>query len=207
MLFISCKSVPASVQKPAAVKTEEQPAPEMPADSKQNTVTEQPAAAKKPEQAVPAVQPAAPTPETKDGMDEVIAEFDGVTITKKDKEIAKAEITEVVNKLNDITERKDYAQWVTFLSENYKEEFSNPAVLKKTSENLPGAARGIKLKGLSDYFHYVFIPSRQQGRVDDIRYLSPIRVRVLKKEKHKELIFYDLEKINGRWKLVPRNMP
>ena len=125
---------------------------------------------------------------------------------KPDESKTVSEIIEVVKKLNEITEKKDYSGWEAFLSESYKQEFSKPSVLKKTSENLPGAARGIKLKDLNDYFRYVFVPSRQQGRVDDIQYLSPIRIRVLKKEKLKELIFYDLEKINGKWKLVPRGV-
>ena len=183
VLFISCKSTPDRVQEPVQVKTEETGNAQMP---------ETPAKAEKPDESKTVIE-----------EDEVVAEFDGVTITKKDKEQAVSEIIEVVKKLNEITEKRDYSGWEAFLSESYKQEFSKPSVLKKTSENLPGAARGIKLKDLNDYFRYVFVPSRQQGRVDDIQYLSPIRIRVLKKEKLKELIFYDLEKINGKWKLVP----
>lgn len=149
----------------------------------------------------------APTEEKKSvsqSDEEVIGEFDGVVITKKDKAVAKSEIEEVVKKLNNITAEKDYSRWLTYLSPAYKEEYSKPEVLKKTSEGLPGIARGINLKDLQDYFNYVFVPSRQKMRVDDIKYLSPVRVQVLIKDKKSFLIIYDLEKINGKWLLIPK---
>lgn len=136
--------------------------------------------------------------------EEVVKEFDGVIITKKDKAVAISEIEEVVKKLNTITAEKDYARWLTYLSPAYKEEYSKRDVLKKTSEGLPGIAKGINLKDLRDYFNYVFVPSRQKMRVDDINYLSPVRVQALIKDKKSFLIIYDLEKINGKWLLIPK---
>ncbi len=135
--------------------------------------------------------------------DEVIAEFDGIAITKKDKALAKSEIEVVVSKLNAITAESDYSGWIGFMSAEYKKEYSNPAVLKQVSKGLPGAAKGIQLKNLQDYFKFVFVPSRQNVRVDDIIYKSPTRVKVIKKDNGKSLIFYNLEKINNRWLLVP----
>ena len=136
--------------------------------------------------------------------EEIIEEFDGVVITKKDKALAKSEIEQLVNKLNTITAEKDYSRWLTYLSPAYKEEYSKQEVLKKTSEGLPGIARGINLKDLRDYFNYVFVPSRQNKRVVDIVYLSPVRVKVLSKDKNSLRIIYYLEKINGRWLLIPK---
>lgn len=136
--------------------------------------------------------------------EEIIEEFDGVVITKKDKALAKSEIEQLVNKLNTITAEKDYSRWLTYLSPAYKEEYSKQEVLKKTSEGLPGIARGINLKDLRDYFNYVFVPSRQNKRVVDIVYLSPVRVKVLSKDKNSLRIIYYLEKINGKWLLIPK---
>ena len=123
--------------------------------------------------------------------------------TKKDKEIAKSEIEEVVKKLNEITAKKDYGRWRYWLSKDYIKEFSKPEVLKKTSEGLPSNLKGKQLKSIEDYFYYVFVPSRQNGRVDDIVYLTPTKVRVLKITATQSLIFYNLEKIDDRWLLVP----
>ena len=140
-------------------------------------------------------------PKTAD--EEVVAQFEGVSITKKDKEIAKSEIEEVVKKLNEITAKKDYGRWRYWLSKDYIKEFSKPEVLKKTSEGLPSNLKGKQLKSIEDYFYYVFVPSRQNGRVDDIVYLTPTKVRVLKITATQSLIFYNLEKIDDRWLLVP----
>ena len=135
--------------------------------------------------------------------EEVVAQFEGISITKKDKEIAKSEIEEVVKKLNDITAKKDYGRWRYWLSTEYIKEFSKPDVLRKTSEGLPSNLKGKQLKSIEDYFYYVFVPSRQNGRVDDIAYLTPTKVRVLKITSTQTLIFYNLEKIDERWLLVP----
>ena len=88
-------------------------------------------------------------------------------------------------------------------SKGDKKEFSKPEVLKKTSEGLPSNLKGKQLKSIEDYFYYVFVPSRQNGRVDDIEYLTPTKVRVWKIEPTRKLIFYNLEKIDDRWLLVP----
>jgi len=139
----------------------------------------------------------------KQADEEVVAQFEGVSITKKDKEIAKSEIEEVVKKLNDITAKKDYGRWRYWLSKDYIKEFSKPEVLKKISEEHSANLRGKQLKTIEDYFYYVFVPSRQNGRVDDIEYLTPTKVRVWKIEPTRKLIFYNLEKIDDRWLLVP----
>lgn len=153
---------------------------------------------KKPQQVQ---KPKAEVPKQAD--EEVVAQFEGVSITKKEKEIAKSEIEEVVKKLNEITAKKDYGRWRYWLSTEYKKEFSKPEVLKKISEELPANLRGKQLKTIEDYFYYVFVPSRQNGRVDDIEYLTPTKVRVWKIEPTRKLIFYNLEKIDDRWLLVP----
>ena len=72
---------------------------------------------------------------------------------------------------------------------------------KKVSEALP--VKGIKLKSLKDYFTYVFVPSRQNVRVDDIKFVSPTRVDVIMKQANVSLLVYGLENISGSWKLIP----
>ena len=146
-------------------------------------------------------KPKAEAPKQAD--EEVVAQFEGVSITKKEKEIAKSEIEEVVKKLNEITAKKDYGRWRYWLSTEYKKEFSKPEVLKKASEGLPSNLKGKQLKSIEDFFYYVFVPARQNGRVDDIEYLTPTKVRVFKIEPKRTLIFYNLEKIDNRWLLVP----
>ncbi len=142
--------------------------------------------------------------EKKKAKDEVVAKFDGVVITKSDKEKAKSEIEILVAKLNKITSKRDYYAWLDYLSLPYKRRYSDPKVLKEVSDGLPGIAKGMKLNSLKDYFSYVFVPSRRNDKVYDISYLSPTRVQVIKKYKGDLLIFYNLEKIKNKWFLVPK---
>lgn len=189
ILISSCVSAPET--KPVSV-AETQVNEEKPQQAQKPAVVEKPVEETKPKAEA-----------AKSADEEVVAQFEGVSITKKDKEIAKSEIEEVVKKLNEITAKKDYGRWRYWLSTEYKKEFSKPEVLKKTSEGLPSNLKGKQLKSIEDYFYYVFVPSRQNGRVDDIVYLTPTKVRVLKITATQSLIFYNLEKIGDRWLLVP----
>ena len=134
----------------------------------------------------------------------VVAQFDTVTITKQTFRQTKSEIELVVEDLNKITYSKDYTRWLTYLSDEYRANFSEPAVLEKVSASLP--TKGIKISTLKDYFTYVFVPSRQNMRVDDITFVSPTRVYVIMDlAKDSPAAIYILEKMNGGWKLVPKN--
>ena len=182
---VKTKEPPAKVEEPP-VKVEEPPA----------KVEEPPM---KPE---PVKEPVVEVkPEPVEEKNTVIAEFEGVTITKETYDQTKTEMEKIVEKLNRITATNDYAQWTTFLSEEYKQQYSQPLTLRKVSEALP--VKGIKLKSLRDYFMFVFVPSRQNVRVDDIRFVSPTRVDVIMKQANVLLLVYGLENINGSWKLIP----
>lgn len=136
--------------------------------------------------------------------DTVIAEFDSVKITKKTFDITKSEMELVVEDLNKITYSRDYKGWLGYLSDEYVTTFSDPENLKKVSASLP--TKGIQLKSLKDYFTYVFVPSRQNMRVDDIQFVSPTRVYVIMELSPKSpAAIYILEKTTGGWKLVPKN--
>ena len=140
-----------------------------------------------------------------DTKDEVIAEFGEVKITKQDYHDTMNEIKVIVESLNKVAKTKDYVKWLTFLSESYRTDFSKTPTFRVASENLKKKTGGtVKLSSLQDYFKYVFVPSRQNIKVDDIEFLSPQRVNVLMLAKGRQLLIYDLEKIKGRWLLLPR---
>jgi len=116
---------------------------------------QEPAVVEKP---VEEAKPKAEAPKTAD--EGVVAQFEGVSITKKDKEIAKSEIEEVVKKLNEITAKKDYGRWRYWLSKDYIKEFSKPEVLKKTSEGLPSNLKHRRLFLLC----FCTIKAKRKGR-------------------------------------------
>ena len=143
---------------------------------------------------------AAPEPE----QDTVVAQFDKVTITKQTFEHTKTEMQLVVEQLNKITYARDYQSWLGWLSDEYAQTYSDPKVLETVSASLP--TKGIKLKNLKDYFNYVFVPSRQNMRVDTIQFVSPTRVYVIMEiMPNSPAAIYILEKTQSGWKLVPKN--
>ena len=224
-VLVGCSAAPPSVkEEPAQSEAVSAPAPVVepepaksavpvkPAEPKQEAPIrkeEPPAKAEessvKPESVVTKKEPAAkvkPAPAEK--KQEVIAEFEGVTITKETYDQTKTEMEKIVENLNRITASKDYSQWLKLLSEEYKQQYSQALTLQKVSEALP--VKGIKLKSLRDYFTYVFVPSRQNVRVDDIKFVSPTRVDVIMKQANVSLLVYGLENIDGTWKLIPSKL-
>lgn len=213
---VQSETIDASTPQPEPVK---EPAPPMqqetvkpavptkpnpPVKTKESPVTvEKPLAEPKPvvEKKEPVVEV---KPEPVEEKNTVIAEFEGVTITKETYDQTKTEMEKIVEQLNKITASKDYRQWLTFLSEDYKQQYSQALTLQKVSEALP--VKGIKLKSLKDYFIYVFVPSRQNVRVDDIKFVSPTRVDVIMKQGNVSLLVYGLENIDGTWKLIPSKL-
>jgi len=145
-----------------------------------------------------------PTTTSTNELDTIVIKFDTVAITKLTFENTKTEMQLVVEELNKITLEKDYTKWLTWLSDEYKQTYSDPATLEKVSASLP--IKGIKLKTLQDYFEYVFVPSRQNMRVDDIQFVSPTRVYVIMEITPKSpAAIYILEKTPSGWKLVLKN--
>ena len=136
-------------------------------------------------------------------QDTVVAQFDKVTITKQTFEHTKTEMQLVVEQLNKITYARDYQSWLGWLSDEYYQTYSDPQVLETVSASLP--TKGIKLKNLKDYFNYVFVPSRQNMRVDNIQFVSPTRVYVIMEiMPNSPAAIYILEKTQAGWKLVPK---
>lgn len=160
--------------------------------------------AQTPPQTVAPAQEAEPVVETPQQQDEVVAQFDTVTITKKTFENTKTEMQTVVEKLNRITLDRDYKSWLEWLSEEYYRTYSDPETLESVSASLP--IKNIKIRNIKDYFNYVFVPSRQNMRVDDIQFISPTRVYVIMEITPKSpAAIYILEKTDEGWKLVPKN--
>ncbi len=134
----------------------------------------------------------------------IVARFNDIEITKATYDTAKSEIQLVVEDLNTITLNRDYNRWMTYLSEEYIQTFSDPAHLQRVSASLP--IRGVQLRTLRDYFTYVFVPSRQNMRVDDIQFVSPTRVyAIMEIDPKTPVAIYILEKTALGWQIVVKN--
>lgn len=196
-LLFSCETVNEAAETPEPIQVEQvvvvpEPEPEPPKPVVQ-VVPQPKQETKKPE----------PKPE-----DIVVATFGDVTITKKDYIDTKLEVELVVKELNKITENSDYDAWLGYLSDEYRERYSDKAVLKDISKRLSGkglAFNAINLNTLHDYFKYIFVPSRKNIRVDDIVFTSAMAVNVMMNVTRTERRYvYTLERQKNGWKIVDR---
>ena len=123
----------------------------------------------------------------------------GIEVSKETFNEDKSEILEIIEKLSGIMKHKDYAAWLNYLTPESKTFWSNQQNLAIVSQRLP--IKNYRLKNLQDYFEKVFIPSRIGRVVDEIRYVSTIKVKAVQYTEEQDIIYYYFEKIDGRWYL------
>ena len=146
-------------------------------------------------------------PEEKQPVDSVKSEYErsikqmeGTVVTLDEFQRTKKDILQVIAELNKIIKNKDYESWLGYLSPDTKEYWSDPVNLANVATRLP--VNGIKIRNLKDYFNYVFIPARQNSRVEEIRYLSKNTVKAVQPMEKEDLIFYTFENNGENWLLV-----
>src|SRR5690242_1537294 len=72
------------------------------------------------------------------------------------------EVAQVIQDLDGIIARGDFAQWRSYLSEEYASSRGSPEFLAQASGAAVLKKNGIVLKSLEDYFDNVVVRSRQQ---------------------------------------------
>jgi hypothetical protein len=126
----------------------------------------------------------------------------------------KAELQALIEDLNRIIRARNYSQWIGFLSESYFQNINSPAFLESRTDDLyrrdqmiaSNSGRPVQrriLRTARDYFDYVVVPSRQNDHVDDIAFVTTNRVKAYTEDSRgNKLVLYDLEIIDGRWKII-----
>ena len=124
-----------------------------------------------------------------------------VATFNKDKEAVLA----LINELDAVMKQGNYKAWLTYLDEESKTYWSNKTNLKKAQKRLP--VKGLTLNTLEDYFKYIFIPSRQGNKMDEIRYETESSVKAVQIRTDEnghyagDTVYYYLRKVQGEWKL------
>lgn len=119
----------------------------------------------------------------------------------KDKEAVLA----LIGDLDNVMQEQNYDAWLTYLDTESINYWSRRNNLQKAQKRLP--VKGLSLTSLQDYFKYVFIPSRQGNKMDEIRYETERSVKAVQIRKNDkgeyvgDTVFYYLRKIDGQWKL------
>lgn len=109
----------------------------------------------------------------------------------------KKAILETIKELDLIMKNRDYNGWLNYLTPQSIEYWRQKSHLQAVSARLPG--NKIQLKTLEDYFNWVFRLSRQNARVDEIRYISSKLVKAVQVSGNQDIIYYQFEKQNGKW--------
>ena len=109
----------------------------------------------------------------------------------------KKAILETIAELDWIMKNKDYNSWLNYVTPQSVDYWKQKSHLQAVSARLPG--NRIQLKTLEDYFNWVFRLSRQNARVDEIRYISSKLVKAVQVDGNKDTIYYQFEKQNGKW--------
>ena len=106
----------------------------------------------------------------------------------------------IISELSKVMDKQDFEAWKTYIDPASLDYYSNPANLRKAQKKLPDKTK--QIKGMRDYFRYVFIPSRKISKVDEIRYLSKTNIKAVEvREDETLVVYYYFKKVNGKWKV------
>ena len=155
-------------------------------------------------EAVPVVQPE-PEPEPEPAVEPApVVE----TVNEGDYEVSQelydkthGEIEELIDKLNQVISSRDYEGWLIHLSQQYKDKYSSTEKLNEINQYPQLKDNGIVLHNLNDYFDWVVVPSRSRAVLQDIVFVDENRVIAYSSYSGKRARLYELEKINGVWKV------
>jgi hypothetical protein len=111
------------------------------------------------------------------------------------------EIEATIEELNAVISARNFGRWKTYLTDAYLEEYSDPQRLAEISQMPILERNDITLASLRDYFNWVVVPSRQDARLDDLRFLSENEVYAVMNISENPVILYRLRKVDGRWKV------
>jgi len=207
LLILSCETVPTTSELEFLLDLIEADehislatSPETPTPSEEPLPERPPSVLQPPEEPLPASQV-----------------FDLTQISTELYETTKAQIQDVIQRLDTIIRDRNYTAWLGYISNSYLEEISSPKFLEARTEELhrrdqlvaaamgrnPRTVERKELKTTRDYFDNVVVPSRANDRVDDIDFISETKVRAYTlNNRGARLILYDLEIIDGTWKII-----
>jgi hypothetical protein len=163
-----------------------------------------------------AVEPVAAEPPVAVPVVEVV--FDPGTISQEVHTATLVDVQHLIQDLNGIIRAKNYKAWITYLAESYFSNISSPAYLGEQTTRLynrdvseilvkggsKNSVRKRELRNAQDYFINVVVPSRANDHVDDIVFITQNKVRAFTVDSSngKRLVLYDLENVNGSWKIT-----
>lgn len=129
--------------------------------------------------------------------EEYVRSINDVSVSWEEFSADKKEILRIIAELSTIMAERNYEEWLNYIEPESKVYWSNPINLRKASKRLP--IRGQRLNNLNDYFVFVFVPSRKNQHVDEIRYISRDNIKAVQVRDSQDVVYYNFRKINNTW--------
>lgn len=105
-------------------------------------------------------------------------------------------IMQAIADIERIMIQRNVAQWRKYLSPSSVAYLKSAGNMRAVSAKLPAQLR---IRSDEDYFKYVFIPSRQDNEIDEIRYMSPTVTKAVQVRETGDVVYYYFEKVNDVW--------
>ena len=165
----------------------------------------------------PAPQTVQTAPETVESAPAPEKAFDPGSVSEEKYKTTKADINSLIEELNKIIRARNYNAWVSYLADSYFQEIGSQDFLAARTEELykrdqivasnlgrdPKRVQKNILRTPKDYFDDIVVPSRSNDRMDDIDFISENRVKAYTVDSRgNRLVLYDLEQIDGKWKII-----
>lgn len=107
----------------------------------------------------------------------------------------------VIAELNALIRAGEYQRWLSYLTDDYIETFSDPEFLANASQADRLKNNGIVLSSLEDYFTHVVVPSRANLRLDDLVFIDENQVEAIMIIRDQRITVYNLRLIDNQWKI------
>ena len=133
-----------------------------------------------------------------------------VDVTREEFSSDKKEILRIISELSQIMEKSDYDSWLKYIEPESVQYWSNIVNLAKAARRLPVDPKKPlerpKLNNLQDYFKLVFVRSRKDRSVNEIRYISRDSVKAVQVEDDRDIVYYNFVRINKKWMIsIPKS--
>ncbi len=165
------------------------PEPEQPAEEPQPI--EEPAVVEEPLQ-----------PEPEEQSEPAVTEEETYEVSQELYEQTFDEIEALIMELNSVISKKQYTRWLSYLSNTYKQTYNSREKLDEINQYAQLKDNGIVLTDLKGYFDWVVVPSRSQATLDEIVFVGEDQVIAYSSFNGKRAKLYELERIDGEWKIT-----
>ncbi len=143
----------------------------------------------------------APEPVAEEKTDDSDAEYNRsvgtLDVSKDTFENDKKLVLSTIDELAKVMRDRNFRLWCAYIDQESIDYWSQPVNLRKAQKKLP--IKGLQLKSLEDYFKFVFIPSRKESVVEEIRYVSKNYVKAIAVKDEQEVVYYYFNKIDDKW--------